>query len=91
MSKPKIDGLGLGNATGIKISSQPDTERKVERPPSRQGKSTLVSHHDPAVTHQLKLLAVELNTTQQDLMAEALNLLFLKYNRPTLALVKRRY
>lgn len=54
-------------------------------PKSRQGKKALLTHFDPAVLHQLKQLALEQDTTQQKLMSEAMNLLFVKYGKPPLA------
>jgi hypothetical protein len=69
-------------------------QRKAEAPPqdggayvpkSRQGKKALLTHHDPAVLMQLKQLAMERDTTQQKLIAEGLNLLFVKYGKPPLA------
>jgi hypothetical protein len=41
--------------------------------------TALLTPHDPAVLVQLKQLAIERDTTQQKLLAEALNLLFAKY------------
>lgn len=54
-------------------------------PKSRQGKKALLTHHDPAVLSQLKGLALERDTTQQKLIAEAVNLLFVKYGKPPIA------
>jgi len=45
----------------------------------------IMTWHDPAVRQQLKLLAAEHDKTEQKLMAEALNLLFAKYSKPTIA------
>ena len=47
--------------------------------------SLLTSHHDPAVIQQLKELALEKRMTQQKLLEEALNLLFVKHGRPDIA------
>jgi hypothetical protein len=54
-------------------------------PKSRQGKKALLTHHDPAVLAQLKQLALDENTTQQKLIAEALNMLFSRYEKPPIA------
>ena len=54
-------------------------------PPSRKGRRGLLSYHDPVVIAQLKELALERDTTQQKLIAEALNLMFTKYGRPAIA------
>jgi hypothetical protein len=62
-------------------SSQPSSPL----PPSRRGTKGLLTHHDPAVVHQLKLLAVERGTSQQRLVAEALNMLFVKHGKGPIA------
>lgn len=54
-------------------------------PKSRVGKKALLTHHDPAVLVQLKQLALEYDTSQQKLLSEALNLLFIKYGKPPVA------
>jgi hypothetical protein len=54
-------------------------------PPSRRGKAAIVSHHDPAVAQQLKILAAREGTTQQFLLAEALNMLFASRGIPQIA------
>ena len=54
-------------------------------PPSRAGKKTVAGHFDPAVSKQLRQLALEEDTTVQELLREALNDLFDKRKRPRLA------
>lgn len=54
-------------------------------PKSRVGKKALLTHHDPAVLVQLKQLALEQDTSQQKLLSEALNLLFIKHGKPPVA------
>ena len=54
-------------------------------PPSRSGKKTVAGHFDPAVSKQLRQLALEEDTTVQELLREALNDLFEKRSRPRLA------
>jgi len=46
--------------------------------PSRDGRRFLGGHFPPAVVRQMKMLAVEEDTTTQALLEEALNLLFVK-------------
>ena len=53
------------------------TSRKFHRP-SRDGRRLVAGHFEPHVAKQLKLLAAEEDTTVQDLLAEALDLLFVK-------------
>jgi hypothetical protein len=55
---------------------------------AKRGRANLkpiMSWHDPAVRQQLKLLAVEMDKTEQKLMQEALNLLFAKHAKPQIA------
>lgn len=46
--------------------------------PSREGRKLIAGHFDPKIAKQLKLLAVEDETTVQALLEEALDLLFVK-------------
>jgi hypothetical protein len=46
--------------------------------PSREGQRLIAGHFDPKIAKQLRMLAVEEDTTVQVLLEEALNLLFLK-------------
>lgn len=54
-------------------------------PPSRQGKKAITGHFDPAVSRQLKQIALDHGTTVQALLAEAMNDLFVKYKRNPIA------
>jgi hypothetical protein len=64
-------------------TSEPSQPRGV--PPSRQGKKIISGHFDPAVSKQLKLLALEHDSTVQALLAEALDLLFVQYGKAPIA------
>lgn len=55
--------------------------------PSRNGQKLIAGHFDPKVAKQLKLLAAEEETTVQALLGEALDLLFLKKGKGTIASV----
>lgn len=54
-------------------------------PPSRQGKKMISGHFDKDVHRQLKMLAIEKDTSIQDLLSEALNALFERNNKPPIA------
>jgi len=54
-------------------------------PPSRAGKKVIAGHFDPAVTRQLKQLALDQESTVQNLLAEALNDLFAKHDKQRIA------
>lgn len=51
----------------------------------RVGTRAVGGHFAPEVQKQLKLLAVENDTTNQELLREALNLLFSNYGKPPIA------
>jgi hypothetical protein len=55
------------------------------RVPSRVGKKTVAAHFDPAVSRQLKQLGLDLDTSTQALLREAINDLFTKHGRPPIA------
>jgi hypothetical protein len=59
--------------------------RSVPAPPSRAGKKALIGYYDPAVSKQLKQLGLDKDLTVQDLLGEAVNDLFQKYKKPTIA------
>ncbi len=67
------------------LKASPLKRSKPELPPSRQGKKAIAGHFDPAVSKQLKQLALEEDTTVQALLAEALNDLFEKYDKKAIA------
>lgn len=54
-------------------------------PPSRRGKKAISGYFDPAVSRQLHQLALEQDTSLQAMLAEALNDLFEKYQKPPIA------
>ena len=56
------------------------------RPPARVGKKAIAGFFDVDVSRQLKQLGLDNgDVSVQDLLAEALNLLFQKYGKPTIA------
>ena len=57
----------------------------ISKPPSRTGKRVVAGHFDPVVIRQLKLLAMDNDTSIQAMLAEALNDLFEKHNMKPLA------
>lgn len=59
--------------------------RKAKRSKSREGQSALLTYHDPAVLKQLRILAAEQTTTQQRLVAIALNMMFVRYSKAPIA------
>jgi hypothetical protein len=71
--QPETETAALPASTGAQAKTRP------ERPPSRAGKRILSIYLDPLAWKQLRILAVETNTTTQALGEEAINLLFAKH------------
>ena len=55
------------------------------RPPSRQGKRAITGYFSQPAFTQFKILAAERNKDGQALVEEAINDLFQKYGKPTIA------
>lgn len=55
------------------------------QPPSRVGKKALIGYFDPGVSKQLKQMALDGDTSVQELLREALNDLFQKHKKPAIA------
>src|SRR5215472_1771715 len=58
---------------------------KTQRPPSRVGKKAISGYFDPGVSRQLARLAIDQGRSNEDLLREALNDLFTKYQLPPIA------
>lgn len=70
-----------------KTEKQPIIKKEVSYniPPSRQGKKAITGFFEPEVLKQLKRIGLDEDKTNQDLIAEALNDLFVKYNQKPIA------
>jgi hypothetical protein len=66
-----------------------DEPAKFSRP-SRDGKQLIAGHFPKNVAKQLKLIAVEDDTTVQELLGEALDLLFVKKGKARINDMQRR-
>jgi hypothetical protein len=77
--------LQTSGASVVAMQPPPPEQMQLAVPPSRQGKKSITFHQPEAVRRQLKLLAVELDRTVDDLCAEAFNLLFATYRKPEIA------
>jgi hypothetical protein len=53
--------------------------------PSRVGKKPVTGFFDPEVSRQIKKVALDQDKTMQELLQEALNDLFRKYDLPPIA------
>jgi hypothetical protein len=58
---------------------------KARQKPSRVATKHIGGYFDPAVSRQLRQIGVEEDATVQDLLAEAIDLLFQSRQRPTIA------
>lgn len=77
-------------ATAFNAEPKPQSKetrlRKASTPPSRAGKKALIGYFDPDVSKQLKQMALDHDrNSMQELLREALNDLFQKYKKPTIA------
>ena len=79
--------LRSSGATVAALPSRPAATAPAEKPaqPSRQGTRPITVHHPEAVRRQLKALAAEQGRNVEDMVGEALNLLFAKYRKPEIA------
>jgi TorA maturation chaperone TorD len=68
----------------VKAEQNPEKEQTYSQP-SRKNTKPVTGHFPKQVRDELKKLAIEQNTTLQNLMAEAFNDLFAKYGKPEIA------
>ena len=72
-------------ATAVGARQASNRAEQEAQPPSRVGKRQVAAYFPVPVQKQLKHLAVENDTTVQNILAEALNDLFAKYGKPEIA------
>jgi hypothetical protein len=77
-AKPKLEDL-----QAVATIRRPAAPTAV--PPSRVGKKPVTAFFDPEVSRQIKKLGLDQDKTMQDLLQEALNDLFRKYDLPPIA------
>lgn len=77
----------VGSEEPTKAVEAPKTERPAKKKPKPSKAKTvhLGGYFDEAVHKQFKLLAVEEDKTIQELMREAINMVFTKYRKPPIA------
>lgn len=91
MSKPSSLSEALRQASGKAEEAKPQVvplkEITPARIPSRRGKKTIAGFFDPAVSRQLKQIALEQGDESniQELLREAINDLFEKRGKPRIA------
>ena len=57
----------------------------LKGPASRKGQKLIAGHFDPAVSKQLRQIALDENTTVQELLREAINDLYMKKGKANIA------
>jgi hypothetical protein len=72
----------ISGSTRRKPEPEATQAPQAKQQPSREGTSPITVHFPKQVRDQLKIMAVELNTTMHNLAAEAFNDLFAKHGRP---------
>jgi hypothetical protein len=75
----------------VAATATPSATKGTSRPPSRQGAVQIAAFFPEDVRSQLKVIAAEQRRDVQDLLAEALNLIFVKYGKPEIAPVKSKH
>jgi hypothetical protein len=79
---------GSGNnrvsSRGSKQQAQEYTKR-VSPGPAREGKKVVAGFFDPAVSKRLRTIALDRDSSVQELLREALNDLFVKLKEPPIA------
>lgn len=93
----KQNPLALGLEKLSKPASSASTTRQdassdkpaAARTPARRGQVLIGGFFSPEVHKQLRLIAAERETTQQALLADALNILFARDGKPEIATLGR--
>ncbi len=89
---PLMQGLKQATASAAAPPQERPTpeHRPAPRAPARVGTKLVGGHFAEEVSVALKVIAAENRTTIQDLMAEAINGVFAKYNKPQIATLKNQ-
>lgn len=84
-AKPTVEKSDDQSLADYQATTAKSTNKGKHYRPSRQGTKVIAAHADPAVSKQLRQLALDEDTSAQALVLEALNLLFEKYALPQIA------
>jgi hypothetical protein len=77
-----------GSRRKVQAEAEPPPETYTQ--PGRAGTKPITGHFPKQVRDELKKLAIEQDTTLQNLMAEAFNDLFAKYGKPEICPVSEK-
>jgi hypothetical protein len=75
----------LREAPAVQAGGEPIRTAKAPEKPSRRNAKHIGGYFDPAVSRQLRGIALEEDSTVQELMGEALDMLFQSRRKPTIA------
>jgi hypothetical protein len=82
-SRPQLSETTIADAPREQVTQGPRLLQAVA--PSRAGKKPITGFFDPEVSKQIKKAALDKDRTMQELLQEALNDLFRKYDLPPIA------
>jgi len=82
-SRPQVSEVPIGEIASEQGGAGPRLLRAAA--PSRAGKKPVTGFFDPEVSKQIKKLALDKDKTMQEILQEALNDLFRKYDLPPIA------
>ena len=83
MARPALDEV-LKHAAAP-TTPPPEPEHHAHRAPSRRGRKAVTIYLDTAAHRQLRMLALEQDSSVQHLAIEAFNDLFQKHRKPRIA------
>ena len=69
----------------LSVRERKESNKNTYTPISRVGKKAITGFFEPEVSKELKMLIVEQDTSNQELIREALNDLFIKYGKKPIA------
>lgn len=72
-------------ALAVQATHEPVKPTKTPEKPSRRNTKHIGGYFDPAVSRQLRGIALEEDSTVQELMGEALDMLFQSRRKPSIA------
>lgn len=84
VSQQPVEDVQEGGVATAPPPKAPSRQRGYKAP-AREGLKPVGGHYDPAVSKQLKIIAAEEDTTINELVGEALNLLFQTRRLPMIA------
>lgn len=86
MKKPNLAAALQQHDTKAPLAvAEEPIRRPIAMQPGREGKKQVLGYFSGECKKQLKQMGLDLDMTEQAMLTEALNLLFAKYGKPTIA------